>query len=79
MKTGIVFYREMGNLISNLMGSHVMGSGGSKRKVEDLESEDEDAADFDSLLHTPKRYSCIQIFKLILRMIGPFIVLKVDV
>lgn len=45
----------MGNLISHLMGSHVMGSGGSKRKVEDLESEDEDATDFDSLLHTPKR------------------------
>lgn len=69
----------MGNLISHLMGSHVMGSGGSKRKVEDLESEDEDATDFDSLLHTPKRYLFIQIFDLLLRMRESFIVLNVDI
>ena len=46
----------MGNIITNVMGSTMIGTGGSKRKVEEVESDDDEAVDFDSLLHTPKKY-----------------------
>lgn len=46
----------MGNILQSVMGSHVMGYGGSKRKVEEVDSHDDDSMDLDSLLHTPKKY-----------------------
>ncbi|XP_071536437.1 protein germ cell-less [Panulirus ornatus] len=45
----------MGNILQSVMGSHVIGYGGSKRKVEEVESDDDDTMDLDSLLHTPKK------------------------
>ncbi|CAL4145490.1 unnamed protein product, partial [Meganyctiphanes norvegica] len=43
----------MGNYLNSF--TERVGSGGSKRKVEEVEREDGDEIDFNSLLHTPKR------------------------
>ncbi|XP_064087432.1 protein germ cell-less-like [Macrobrachium nipponense] len=45
----------MGNIITNVMGSTMIGTGGSKRKVEEVESDYDEDVDFDSLLNTPKK------------------------
>ena len=45
----------MGNLLASVWGSQSVGSGGSKRKVEEVVGEDEDLLDLHSVLHTPKK------------------------
>ncbi|KAK3869228.1 hypothetical protein Pcinc_017317 [Petrolisthes cinctipes] len=45
----------MGNIVSWLASDHGIGTGGSKRKVEEVESDDDDILDINSLLHTPKK------------------------
>ncbi|KAG7157733.1 germ cell-less-like [Homarus americanus] len=45
----------MGNIITTWMGSHVIGSGGSKRKVEEVQNDDGETMDLESLLHTRKK------------------------
>ncbi|MPC28304.1 Protein germ cell-less [Portunus trituberculatus] len=45
----------MGNLLAGVWGSESVGSGGSKRKVEEVLGEDEDLLDLHSVLHTPKK------------------------
>lgn len=49
------FQIKMGNLIASVWESQSIGSGGSKRKVEEVDGDDDDSLDLNSVLHTPKK------------------------